>query len=38
MGHQGNNQRRQIIMKHEVQDGRYDLMEVSLAFLGKSYS
>jgi len=38
LGHQGNNQRRQIIMKHEVQDGRYDLMEVSLNFLSKSYS
>jgi hypothetical protein len=38
LGHQGNDQRRQIIMKHEVQDGRYDLMEVSLNFLGKAYS
>ncbi len=38
LGHQGNNQRRQIIMKHEVQDGRYDLMEVSLNFLSKAYA
>jgi hypothetical protein len=38
LGHQGNDQRRQIIMKHEVQDGRYDLMEVSLNFLSKAYS
>jgi hypothetical protein len=38
LGHQGNDQRRQVLMKHEVQDGRYDLMEVSLNFLGKMYS
>ena len=38
LGWQGNNQRRQIICKHEVMEGRYDLMEVSLAFLGKAYS
>jgi hypothetical protein len=38
LGFQGNNQRRQIIMKHEVQDGRYDLMEVSLNFLSKAYA
>jgi hypothetical protein len=25
-------------VKHEVQDGRYDLMEVSLRFLEKNYS
>lgn len=35
---QGNNVRRQIVMKHEVHDGRYDLMEVSLNFLKKRYS
>jgi hypothetical protein len=35
---QGNDTRRQIIVKHEVQDGRYDLMEVSLRFLEKNYS
>ena len=38
LGAQGNGQRRQVIIKHEVEDGRYDLMEVSLAFLGKAYS
>jgi hypothetical protein len=38
LGAQGNSQRRQIIMKHEVEDGLYDLMEVSLNFLAKSYS
>lgn len=38
LGHQGNNQRRQIVVKHEVEDGRYDLMFVSLKFLEKSYS
>jgi hypothetical protein len=38
LGEQGNSQRRQIIMKHEVEDGRYDLMEVSLNFLEKAYS
>lgn len=38
LGAQGNSQRRQIIMKHEVNDGLYDLMEVSLGFLEKSYS
>jgi len=38
LGAQGNSQRRQIIMKHEVDDGLYDLMEVSLTFLGKAYS
>jgi hypothetical protein len=38
LGEQGNGQRRQIIMKHEVNEGRYDLMEVSLAFLEKAYS
>ena len=38
LGAQGNSQRRQIIMKHEVEDGRYDLMEVSLKFLEKAYA
>jgi hypothetical protein len=38
LGAQGNSQRRQIIMKHEVEDGCYDLMEVSLRFLEKGYS
>lgn len=38
LGPQGNNAPRQIIMKHEVQDGRYDLMAVSLNFLKKRYS
>lgn len=38
LGEQGNSQRRQIIMKHEVEEGRYDLMEVSLKFLEKGYS
>lgn len=38
LGAQGNGQRRQIIFKHEVKDGNYDLMEVSLAYLKKRYS
>lgn len=38
LGEQGNGQRRQIVMKHEVADGRYDLMEVSLAYLEKVYA
>lgn len=38
LGPQGNSYRRQIIIKHEVKDGRYDMMEVSLAFLQKAYS
>lgn len=38
LGHQGNCQRRHLIVKHEVDEGRYDLMEVSLAFLSKAYS
>lgn len=37
LGPQGNDCRRQIIFKHEVQDGRYNLMEVSLAYLKKVY-
>lgn len=38
LGPQGNNAPRQIIMKHEVENGRYDLMAVSLKFLQKRYS
>jgi hypothetical protein len=38
LGPQGNNAPRQIILKHEVEDGRYDLMAVSLRFLKKRYS
>jgi signal recognition particle subunit SEC65 len=38
LGPQGNATRRQIVMKHEVEDGRYDPMFVSLRFLQKKYS
>lgn len=38
LGPQGNSAPRQIVMKHEVHDGRYDLMCVSLNFLRKRYS
>ena len=38
LGPQGNVQRRQIIVKHEVEDGVYDPMFVSLKFLEKAYS
>jgi hypothetical protein len=38
LGLQGNGQKRHLIMKHEVEDGQYDLMEVSLNFLRKRYS
>jgi hypothetical protein len=38
LGPQGNATRRQIIMKHEVEDGRYDPMFVSLRYLKKKYS
>jgi hypothetical protein len=38
LGPQGNNTRRQIIVKHEVDRGRYDPMFVSLRFLEKAYS
>jgi hypothetical protein len=38
LGYQGNSQRRQIVVKHEVEAGRYDPMFVSLAFLEKAYS
>lgn len=37
LGRQGNVARRQIVMKHEVHEGRYDLMEVSLDFLRRKY-
>ncbi len=38
LGHQGNDQRRQIIVKNEVKKGVYDPMVVSLAYLKKKYS
>jgi hypothetical protein len=38
LGPQGNEAPRGLIMKHEVEDGRYDLMAVSLNFLRKRYS
>lgn len=38
LGLQGNGQKRQIVMKHEVEDGCYDPMLVSLNFLRKRYS
>jgi hypothetical protein len=38
LGPQGNATRRQIVMKHEVSDGKYDPMFVSLRFLEKRYS
>lgn len=37
LGPQGNDCRRQIIFKHEVKDGRYNLMEVSLSYLRERY-
>lgn len=33
LGPQGNDYRRHILFKHEIQGGRYDLMEVSLDYL-----
>ena len=36
-GHQGNAHWRGVLMKHEVRDGAYDLMEVSLDFLCRKY-
>lgn len=36
-GPQGNHHWRGIIMKHEVRDGNYDLMEVSLDYLCRRY-
>lgn len=38
LGPQGQSQRRQIVVKHEVEDGKYDPMFVSLKFLEKAYS
>jgi hypothetical protein len=38
LGPQGNTAPRQVIMKHEVENGRYDLMAVSLRYLQKRYS
>jgi hypothetical protein len=38
LGAQGNNVRRQILVLHEVEDGKFDPMFVSLKFLEKSYS
>jgi hypothetical protein len=38
LGPQGNECPRQIIFKHEVENGRYDLMAVSLRYLKKRYS
>lgn len=35
---QGQGHKRHIIIKHEVEDGKYDLMEVSIKFLEKAYS
>lgn len=37
-GPQGNGHWQGIIMKHEVKDGNYDLMEVSLNYLRRKYS
>lgn len=37
LGPQGNDCRRHILFKHEVRNGRYDLMEVSLEYLRKKY-
>lgn len=38
LGPQGNDTRRQIVVCHEVEDGRYDPMLVSLRFLEKNYA
>lgn len=38
LGPQGNQTRRQIVMLHEVEDGKFDPMFVSLRFLKKRYS
>jgi hypothetical protein len=38
LGHQGNGTRRQILVLHEVEDGLFDPMFVSLKFLAKAYS
>lgn len=37
LGPQGNDHRRQILVMHEVKDGKFDPMFVSLRFLEKSY-
>jgi hypothetical protein len=37
LGPQGNNDKRQIWMCHEVEDGDYDLMQVSLKYLERRY-
>lgn len=38
LGPQGNDVRRHILFKHEVRNGRYDLLEVSLEYLRKKYA
>lgn len=38
LGPQGNDYRRHILFKHEVNAGRYDLMEVSLEYLRRRYA
>jgi hypothetical protein len=38
LGPQGNDNRRQILVLHEVEDGRFDPMFVSLRFLEKAYA
>jgi predicted MPP superfamily phosphohydrolase len=38
LSYQGNVQRRQILIKHEVEEGKYDPLFVSLRFLEKAYS
>lgn len=37
LGPQGNDYRRHLIFKHEVCEGRYDLLEVSLEYLRRRY-
>jgi hypothetical protein len=37
LGPQGNSMRRQIVVKHEVEDGKYDPMFVSLDYLRRRY-
>lgn len=37
LGEQGQSQRRQIVMLHEVEDGEFDLLFVSLSFLRRKY-
>lgn len=38
LGPQGNDCRRHILFKHEVRNGKFDLMEVSLEYLRKKYA